>query len=219
MTRTFSALALVLALLLAACGGDDDATAASDTDATTETEAAESTDDDGATTTTEEATTTTAEETTTESTEAETSTTAAETTAPTETDDDSTPGGGSAQAGALSIVSIDFETAMVEIVNTSDAPIDLDTHILCNFPSYAPIEGAGMIGPGETATIMSTVAIPADDGELGIYATGDFANPGDIVAYVEWGSAGHTRAEVAVAAGIWDGAALTPDGTVLVVAP
>ena len=200
MTRTLPAIGLALALLLVACGSDDELRHRLGRG---DGEAAESSTTTAATT--EEPTSTTTEEPTSSTEEESTTSTAEPPAAAVEP----------IQQRDLSIVSIDFETAMIEVVNNTDADIDLDGHVLCNFPSYAPLEGVGVIGPGETMTIMSTVAIPADDGELGIYATGDFANPDDIVAYVEWGGSNHTRSEVAVAAGIWDGVALTPDGTVL----
>ncbi|MEL6984399.1 MAG: hypothetical protein AAFO29_18370, partial [Actinomycetota bacterium] len=131
---------------------------------------------------------------------------------------DDQPVAAASQTGSLAIVSIDFSTAEVQLTNTTDAELDINGWVMCNFPSYAPIEGVDPIAPGETITVTSTVAIPPNDGELGIYTAEDFANAEAIVAYVEWGSDGHTRAEVADAAGIWDGTALTPDGDILTVA-
>ncbi len=160
---------------------------------------------------------TSTDDTTTDDTTADTSTDEA-TTDDTTTEDTTSEDAVSAdQAGGLVITAIDFSTAEVQLTNTSDAEIDIDGWVMCNFPTYAPISGVDPIGPGQTITVTSTVAIPAEDGELGIYTAEDFTNPEAIVAYVEWGSDGHTRAEVAVAAGIWDGTALAPDGDVLTV--
>jgi hypothetical protein len=50
---------------------------------------------------------------------------------------------------------------------------------------------------------------PVDD-ELGLYLSADFANPAAIIDYVEWGSSGHTRSTVAVAALIWTSGDFVP---------
>ena len=55
-------------------------------------------------------------------------------------------------------------------------------------------------------------------GELGLYAEGDFGNPDAIVAYVEWGKAGHGRTATAVQAGVWPSGGFVPtsDTTALI---
>lgn len=47
----------------------------------------------------------------------------------------------------LSIVSIDFDAAVVVIANDGDAAVDLDGHFLCNFPDYRTIAGVGSVEP------------------------------------------------------------------------
>lgn len=190
--------ALTLTLLAAGCGGD--------ADETTETTAAEASADQESSDEPEPAATDDEGETTEEAEETEEA-----------AEEAMTIDASEVVPGPLSIVAIDFTTAEVTIRNNTDAEIDLDGHFMCNFPSYAVIDGVGAIGAGETLTITSTVAIPGDNGELGIYTAEDFGNAEAIVAYAEWGSGGHTRSEVAVEAKIWTGVPLESDGTTLTI--
>lgn len=108
----------------------------------------------------------------------------------------------------LAITGVDASTSIVSITNHGDADVDPNGIILCNFPDYGPIAGADVIGPGETITVDAGAAgVPLDaaSGEFGLYTGNDFTDPSLMVAYVEWGNAGHQRSSVAVAAGVWDG--------------
>jgi len=175
-------------------GGDTEGTE-SDTSDSSETTAAETTEvETGGSETTEADTTSTSE--TTEATE----TSAAE---------------GPASALGLKIVSINFDTSEVQVVNSGAAAVDISQYTWCNFPEYVGVSGGGVIEPGATATLTSTVQISSDSGELGLYRTSDFVDANAIAAYVEWGSADHERAPVAVAAGIWNGEPATVDGNTL----
>ena len=60
-----------------------------------------------------------------------------------------------------------------------------------------------MLAPGEILAVDDFNVVAANDGEMGLYSTNGFANSNNIVDYVEWGSSGHQRSSVAVAAGIW----------------
>lgn len=111
----------------------------------------------------------------------------------------------------ISVTSIDLVNDTVEITNVGDADVDVNGLILCNFPAYAPIEGAEMIAPGESITVdagAAGVELADDQGEMGIYTVSEFENPDAILTYVEWGTSGHQRSTVAVSAGIWDGDAV-----------
>ena len=118
----------------------------------------------------------------------------------------------------LTIVSIDFETNEVTFANHTDADIAIDGYYLCNFPDYAALSAADPVPAGGTLTVTSTVAISADDGELGLYSEGGaFGDPDTIAAYVEWGSEGHERSSTAVQAGVHDGSVATVADSVLTV--
>jgi len=57
-------------------------------------------------------------------------------------------------------------------------------------------------------------ALKSGSGEIGLYSSGGFGDPDAIVDYVEWGSAGHTRSAVAIAAGLWpEDEAIVIDGS------
>lgn len=111
------------------------------------------------------------------------------------------------------ITEINFDAGTIEITNHGDTQVDPNGLVVCNFPSYAPVAGAPLLGPGESTRVdINAIAIPADpsDGEMGLYLNSEFENSDSIVAYVEWGSTGHTRSPVAQAAtvggeAVWTG--------------
>ena len=113
--------------------------------------------------------------------------------------------------GTITVTGVDLVDDTVELTNNSDSEVDVNGLVLCNFPAYAPIDGADPIAPGASITVdvgAAGVALGDDDGEFGLYTSNSFEDPDAIIAYVEWGSAGHQRSSVAVAAGIWDGEAV-----------
>ncbi len=93
---------------------------------------------------------------------------------------------------------------------------------ICQFPSYYELP-AVELQPGEKLAVplgtdpvpeLAGVVVTVDvseplgvisplDGELGLYSANMFNSPDAIEAYVEWGTTGHARSNVAVAAGIW----------------
>jgi len=120
-------------------------------------------------------------------------------------------------AGTIAVTGIDLENDTVEITNSGDTEIDINGLVLCNFPAYAPIEGADPIAPGASITVDAGahgVALADDQGEFGLYTESSFEDPNAIISYVEWGTSGHQRSSVAVEAGIWDGG-VVPAGTSL----
>ncbi len=128
------------------------------------------------------------------------------------------PATAAAQNGkpTVAVTAIDFGAGSIEITNNGDAEVDPNGLILCNFPTYVPIEGASPIAPGESITVDAAglgVPLDAASGELGLYASNDFESAEAIVSYVEWGESGHQRGPVAEAAGLWhEGAAEPVDG-------
>ncbi len=97
-----------------------------------------------------------------------------------------------------------------EIKNTGNTSVDISSYWICDFPAYnqlstLTIECGGdlILDPGEIVTLVSAFDISEADGELGLYLNTQYSNPGSIIDYVEWGSTGHSRSSVAVAANIW----------------
>jgi len=105
----------------------------------------------------------------------------------------------------------------IEVGNLGPDAGDLTGLWLAIDPYYLELPST-VLAPG-TALIVSvaddadqTLVLPAAgllppltsaSGEIGLYRSGDFGNPGSIIDYVEWGSTGHVRSAVAIAAGLW----------------
>ncbi|HMQ48335.1 MAG TPA: T9SS type A sorting domain-containing protein [Saprospiraceae bacterium] len=106
----------------------------------------------------------------------------------------------------------------VELKNIGSSTIDVGSYWLCDFPVYQQIGSAGSIiecgstimAPGSILVVNNFNTIAANDGEMGLYTVNNFASPTAIIDYVEWGSTGHVRSSVAVAAGIWTTGAFVP---------
>lgn len=94
---------------------------------------------------------------------------------------------------------------------------------ICQFPSYYELPATELM-PGEKLAVPLGVApvpelvgvaatvdvtlpigdVTPRDGEIGLYSENTFNSADAIVDYVEWGTSGHGRSGVAVAAGIWE---------------
>ena len=132
----------------------------------------------------------------------------------------STTGGTGSAVFAIEMVTFG-DGAMVVITNTGNGAGELAGHWLCQRPSYFQVPDVALesgeqvaialsgdgFEPPPGAVVVDAVAtvgtIDPASGELGLYASASFDDAGAIVSYVEWGSAGHGRSSVAIAAGIW----------------
>ena len=100
----------------------------------------------------------------------------------------------------------------IEFYNGTDAAVDVSGYWLCNFPAYDQLSsltvecGDLVIQPGDYLVLSGWDAFDATDAEIGLYRTSSFGSSSAIVSYLEYGSSGHVRANVAISAGIW-----TPD--------
>ncbi|MEA2000624.1 MAG: hypothetical protein U9N84_01855 [Actinomycetota bacterium] len=113
-------------------------------------------------------------------------------------------------------------SAFVVITNWGNDTGNLRGHWLCQFPSYQSLPDIEL-APGEQVLVglsttpppqLSGMAITVDlgaaigildpnSGEVALYDSSSFENPESIMAYVEWGEAGHHRATLAIQAGVW----------------
>ena len=97
----------------------------------------------------------------------------------------------------------------VEIKNTGGSTVDISSYWLCNFPTYTQLSsltlecGSLNLAAGEIVAVSGFSALSAGDGEMGLYSSASFSSPAAMVSYLQWGSAGHQRESVAVAAGVW----------------
>ncbi len=114
-----------------------------------------------------------------------------------------------ARAVAIIVINEILPGSTVELKNIGDAALNVSSYYLCDFPAYQQIGtsnivfGNVMMQPGDILVIDNVFSMSANDGELGLYATPSYSSSMAIRDYVEWGSTGHTRSTVAVAAGIW----------------
>ncbi len=96
----------------------------------------------------------------------------------------------------------------VELYNAGDSAVDVSDLWLCNFPDYHRIstltvlEGALMIPAGDYL-VVAFDSLGDGDGEVGLYTSNQFASAAAMAGYMQYGSAGHMRESVAVAAGVW----------------
>ena len=124
--------------------------------------------------------------------------------------------------GELMVSAVGFgDAGYVEVRNVGDGDAALDGYWLCQFPTYHPISGT--LGPSETIRFPTAEtdlgSLDNAAGEIGLYRAESFDDPSAIVAYVEWGEAGHRRSSTAVEAGVWtEGSAVDAAGAAAIVA-
>ncbi|MDH7444216.1 spondin domain-containing protein [Aquimarina sp. 2201CG14-23] len=104
---------------------------------------------------------------------------------------------------------------LVEIYNNGDVTVDLSSYWLCLGPgtyvqigNITPESGNIELASGEFLVLPYTM--PDDQGGLGLYSANQFTNPDAIMDFVQWGSGGSTRENVAVSAGIWTAGEFVP---------
>jgi len=113
---------------------------------------------------------------------------------------------------------VEFEgtTTWVELHNFGDSEVDVNEMWLCTFPNYSQIgfldvlAGNSSIPPGGYLVVEWNV-FGTTEGELGLYQEGAggsddfdfFANPDNMIDYMQYGSDVGGRDDEAEAAGIW----------------
>ncbi len=104
---------------------------------------------------------------------------------------------------------------LVELYNNGDVTVDLSTYWLCLGPgtyvqigNVTPESGNIQLASGEF--LVLPYDMPDVEGGLGLYSMNQFANADAIVDFVQWGSGGSAREDVAVAAGIWTAGEFVP---------
>ena len=97
----------------------------------------------------------------------------------------------------------------VELLNTSDAEVDVSDLWLCVRPEYSQVRDLNVLAgtttiPAGGYVVVEWSAIQSSTGEVGLYETDAFADADAMLDYVQYGAAGQGRASVAVAAELWD---------------
>ncbi len=104
----------------------------------------------------------------------------------------------------------------IELKNIGTTTVDVSGYWLCDFPAYQQISnssldcGNSVMAPGDILAVNDFNVVSAADGEIGLYNTNSFGSASALEDYVEWGSTGHQRSSVAVAAGIWTAGDFVP---------
>lgn len=116
----------------------------------------------------------------------------------------------------------------IEVINTGPQAGNIHGHWIAIHPFYLELPST-IVEVGQSVRIsldpnadpgavvsaagLLPVLVPSA-GEVGLYSNGNFGDPNSIVDYLEWGSGGHFRSTVAIAAGIWDETRVVPmEGT------
>jgi len=102
-------------------------------------------------------------------------------------------------AACLRISEVDVDTQTVTLTNVGDAP-QPGGYWLCNFPAYDQVNQSVAAGASISVTFAS---LATDDGEVGLYSDTSFGSASSMMDYMQYGPGSHTRAGVAVQAGVW----------------
>lgn len=108
------------------------------------------------------------------------------------------------------LVRVEPSTNTVVIQNYGGTTVDISSWWTCHLFAYAQLSngtvnsGSLNLAPGAqvNVTISSTMNTTASD--LGLYNTSSFGSTAAMEDFVQWGSGGNGRENVAVAKGIWD---------------
>ena len=106
------------------------------------------------------------------------------------------------------ILRVDPATNSVTLKNFGDMNAPISNYWFCVVPAYAQVSsmtGVTTLAPGEEIDIASSVNLVASNGEFGLYSSSGFGNSSNMLDFLQWGtgSAGSSRENVAVAAGLW----------------
>lgn len=105
--------------------------------------------------------------------------------------------------GQVRLKTVDPATNNITLHNYGSTTVNAQGLWLCDFPAYLEITAVTNIAPGADAIIPTSFSLSAADGEMGLYSSSSFGSSVAMTDYMQWGSGGHTRENVAVAKGIW----------------
>ena len=103
--------------------------------------------------------------------------------------------------------------------NFGGTTVDISSWWTCHLFSYAQLSsgtvnsGSLNLAPGAQVNLTITSSMNTTASDLGIYNTPSFGSSAAMQDFVQWGSGGNGRENVAVAKGIWDAGTFI-DGTV-----
>ncbi|MEW4924735.1 T9SS type A sorting domain-containing protein [Algibacter sp. 2305UL17-15] len=111
----------------------------------------------------------------------------------------------------IRFIEVNTSTNIIKIKNFGASTIDIGSYQLCDFPAYPALNtltvtsGSLNLAAGAEVTvdISSGITMNTANGELGLYIGGPFGTASNMRDYIQWGSPGHTRENVANNALIW----------------
>ena len=113
-------------------------------------------------------------------------------------------------SSAQVVISEVFSDGTFTLKNLNDSDADITDYWICDFPVYEQlsnlnVECGSLVVPSGDEVVISgfTQNFDVDDSELGLYVNSGFSSAANIRSYVDWGTAGGGRSNVAVEAGIW----------------
>lgn len=116
-------------------------------------------------------------------------------------------------------IDVDYEgqPEWVELYNAGSTEVDVSSWELCTFPAYLNLGtetpvliGSTTIQPGEYLVVAYNPLVDSG-GEVGLYINdSNFAEPSNMVDYMEYITSGQTRESVAVTAGYWTTSTAVP---------
>lgn len=97
----------------------------------------------------------------------------------------------------------------VEIISQGATPVNIQGFWLASGANQIALAdltincGGFVLEQGEFLVVEGFNVVDPLDGEMALFLTNDFDDADDIIDYVEWGSSGHTYANLAQLAGMW----------------
>lgn len=104
----------------------------------------------------------------------------------------------------LQLLAVDFTLDSAAILNTSNEDISTAGFWLCSEGEYFALDPQPIAARSTILFQLDDLGeLDPSDGELALYSSDAFGDADAIQSYVEWGSTGHQRSELAASAGIW----------------
>jgi hypothetical protein len=116
-------------------------------------------------------------------------------------------------------------TQRIELFNAGAAPVSVNGAMLAVGDRISPLSGLAAVAPGGVVVIQwnqtgsasgsqfftgKTVELNPAQGDVALFRSSQLNNPGEMLAYVQWGAARQARAALAEQAGLWDAATFLP---------
>ncbi|MEY8848806.1 T9SS type A sorting domain-containing protein [Psychroserpens sp. XS_ASV72] len=109
----------------------------------------------------------------------------------------------------IRMVNVDPSTNVVQIHNYGGTTVDVSSYWFCHLFTYSQLSGGTVqsgslnLAPGADVVVQASSNFNASASDLGLYSTNSFGSTAAMQDFLQWGSGGLGRENVAVAKGIW----------------